>query len=132
MMLLDEFFPDAFGHAAKHTDDEAAPLPLQTVEELQAGDNLLLRIVAHRASVQEHSIGLVQILRHLIAGHAHHAGHNLAVCHVHLATVCLYQQFLHIHNGAHSPIFAAKILLFGEKSDFLHTKCFFPSVYGVK
>ena len=51
VILLDELFLDALGHASQHSDDDTASLLLQTVKELQAAQNLLLGIVPHRACI---------------------------------------------------------------------------------
>ena len=66
------------------------------VQEFQARQDLLLRIVTHTACVQEYGIGILQLLAHFITGHAHDGGHDLAVGHVHLASVCFYEEFLHV------------------------------------
>ena len=95
MMLLDELIPDTLGHTAKHTYDNLVSLLLQTVEKLQSAQYLLLSIISHRACVQENGIGLLYILANFISRHPHHAGHHLTVCHIHLAAIGFYQEFLH-------------------------------------
>jgi len=54
---------------------------------IEAVQNLLLRIVAHRTGVEQHCIGIIHTLARLIARHAHHRSNHFAICHIHLAAV---------------------------------------------
>ena len=92
-MLVDEHLLHALGHAADDADDESAlALVAQGVQLVESRENLLLGIVAHRARVDKYRIGLVDVLARLVARHLHHRGDNLAVSHIHLASVGLQQQ----------------------------------------
>ena len=86
-VLLEQFLLHALRHTAQHTDDEGTgcrftaftlePFLLQRIQRLQPVIDLLLRIIAHRAGVQQHGVGLVDCLRRLIARHLHDRGHYL-------------------------------------------------------
>ena len=43
------------------------------------------------SNLQQYGVGLVNVLRCLIACHLHHRGYHFRVGHVHLASVCFYQ-----------------------------------------
>ena len=93
VMLTDEHFLQALGHTADNADDQAAlPLVAVGVQLVKARENLLFSIVAHRARVDENSIGLIDRLARLITCHLHYRGHHFAVGHIHLAAVGLQHQ----------------------------------------
>ena len=94
MMVGNKVFLHPLGHTAQHAHNEPAMLLPHRVEELQAVQNLLLGIIAHRTSIQKHGIGLVQRLGHRISGHFHNRRNQFTVCHIHLAAVRFDEQFL--------------------------------------
>ena len=59
-MLIEQSVLHALGHAAQHADNQFAAFTTHGIERLQAVNNLLFRIVAYRASIEEHGISLVQ------------------------------------------------------------------------
>ena len=93
-VLLEQLFADALGHATKHAEDDAPTSALQRMVIVDAGQDFLLGVVAHGAGVEQHGVGVVKIVDGAVAGHHHHAGHDLTVGHVHLAAVGFYQQAL--------------------------------------
>ena len=88
MVLLEQFVFYTLGHAAQYAHDERA-LALHGVEGFQSPVYLLLGIVAHRAGVQQHCVGLIDTVAGLVARHLHDAGHYFRVGHIHLAAVGL-------------------------------------------
>ena len=104
VVLFQQFGLHPLCHASQHPYDQRIPvfsslfahsLPPLCRQGLQPVVDLLLGIVSHAAGVQEDDACLVKAFGSFIAGHAHHAGHHLRVCHIHLAAVGLYIQFLH-------------------------------------
>ena len=61
-MVPDELLLHAFGHAAYHADYESASFAAFGAERLQAGHYLLFGIVAYRAGVEQHRVGIVEIV----------------------------------------------------------------------
>ncbi len=89
-VVPDEFLLHAFGHAAYHADYEAASLAAFGAERLQAAHYLLFGIVAYRAGVEQHRVGIVDFVGDCISCHLHDCGYDFAVGHVHLAAVGFY------------------------------------------
>ena len=75
---LDDFCAFLAGHATAHTNLHATGL--QVFDATQVAENLLLRLLTHRAGVKENEVGFVHILRRLVAL-------------VHLAAECLDEYF---------------------------------------
>ena len=94
-IAVEEVVLDTLSHATQYTDDEPASLAALGRQGVETVQDFLFCVVAHRASVQENSVGFRLGLAGLIARHAHHRGDHLTVGHVHLATVCFYVKFLH-------------------------------------
>ena len=90
VVVVDEVVLHALGHAAQHAYYQFASAVAHGVEGLEAVDYFLLGVVAHAAGVEEHGVGLANVLAHVVARHLHDRGHNLAVGHVHLAAVGFY------------------------------------------
>ena len=95
VVIVEEAFFYAFGHTAQDADNQSAPVLAQRVERVQAVNDALLGIVAHTASIEKYGVSFVEVLRRLVARHFHDARHDLAIGHVHLATICFYQKMLH-------------------------------------
>ena len=95
VVIVEEAFFYAFGHTAQDADNQSAPVLAQRVERVQAVNDALLCIVAHTASIEKYGVSFVEVLRRLVARHFHDARHDLAIGHVHLATICFYQKMLH-------------------------------------
>jgi hypothetical protein len=61
----------------------------------QVAEDFFLRLFADRAGVEQNQIGLVHVLRRLIAlGRAQHIGHLVRVVLVHLAAKCFDEDLL--------------------------------------
>ena len=123
VVFCDEHILHALGHAANDAYEQpATTLATQGVELIEAGKDALLGIVAHRAGVDKYGIGLVEVLARVVTGHLHDRGHQLAVGHIHLASVGLQIQLLgelprcpvvtqfHVHNNVFLTFAAAKLL----------------------
>ena len=93
-MTFDQLLFDSLAHAAYHSDDEFrqifGALSAERCEVGQAGDYFLLGVVADRACVEQHSVSFFRSSRHLIAYGLHDGGHDLTVCHIHLAAIGFY------------------------------------------
>uniref|UniRef100_A0A0R3QG56 Phenol hydroxylase n=1 Tax=Brugia timori TaxID=42155 RepID=A0A0R3QG56_9BILA len=88
------------GHAAADADLHAARL--QVLDAAQVGEHLLLCLLAHRAGVEQDQVGLVDVLRRLVAlGRVEHVGHLVRVVLVHLAAEGFDEDFL----GGHGELF---------------------------
>ena len=80
------------GHAAADADLHAAGL--EVLDAAQVGEHLLLRLLAHRAGVEEDQVGLVHVGGRLVAlGGVQHVGHLVRVVLVHLAAEGLDEDF---------------------------------------
>jgi hypothetical protein len=101
------------GHAAADADQHA--LLLQVLDAAEVGEDLLLRLLAHRAGVEEDQVGLLDIGRGLVAlGGTQHVGHLVRVVLVHLAAEGADEDLLsreHLH-GRLQPRWAV-----GSRSD---------------
>ena len=87
---------DTLRHAAEHTEEQLGAalrlaLPSLGIERVEAVVNLALRILSDRAGVEEDGVGLLLVLRSLVARHLHDRGDDLGVGHVHLAAVGFYE-----------------------------------------
>ena len=72
------------GDAAADADQHA--LGLQVLDAAQVAEDLFLRLFAHRAGVEQDQVGLVDVLRVLVAlGGVQHVAHLVRVVLVHLA-----------------------------------------------
>jgi hypothetical protein len=77
----------------------STPFCLRCLHAAQVGEHLLLRLLAHRAGVEQDQVGLVHVLRRLVAlGGAQHVDHLVRVVLVHLAAEGLDEYFL-AHGG---------------------------------
>ena len=94
MMLLYQLVLHPLRHASEYAEYALLFLPVQC---LQAVVNLVLRILAHGASVKEDGIGIGSRVTQFVTRHLHDRRHHLGVSHVHLTPVCLYKQFLHFN-----------------------------------
>ena len=88
--MLDEVFFHALGHTAYDPHNKVMPLFAQGVQGIKPVVDFVFRIFSYGAGVQQHSIGLVQRFTGFIARHLHDRSDNLAVGHIHLATISLY------------------------------------------
>ena len=99
--MLEKTVADTFGHASQYSYNERVvhaavlrtfgPLVLYTLEELQSAIYLLFGIITHRTSVHKDGVSIVDVFAQLVANGLHDAGHNLAICYIHLTTVGLYE-----------------------------------------
>ena len=72
------------GHAAADADQHA--LLLQVLDAAEIAEDLLLRLLAHRAGVEEDQVGLFRVVgRRVALGGLHDVGHLVRVVFVHLA-----------------------------------------------
>ena len=69
--------------------------------------NLLLGVVAYRASVEQYCIGSVNVIGGGVPGHAHDGSHDFTVGNVHLATISLY-------------VYPVRSIFRGPEERFLH------------
>jgi len=84
--FFQELFAPALGHAAHHAEDEIRfRLPV-FAELAHVAEGLLLGLVAHRAGIQKHHIGLVRLRRDRESALDEHLRDLLGVALVHLAT----------------------------------------------
>ena len=82
------------GHAAADADQRA--LFLQVLDAPEVGEDLFLRLFAHRAGVEEDQVGLFDIGGGLVTlGGAQHVGHLVRVVLVHLAAEGADEDLLH-------------------------------------
>ena len=65
--ILQQFFLQAFGHAAQDADDDAFAALLLLAENVEPTQDALLCIVAHRAGVDQDQVGLFHPLAARIA-----------------------------------------------------------------
>ena len=72
------------GDAAAHADQHA--LGLEVLDAAEVAEHLLLRLLADRAGVEQDQVGLLDVVRRLVAlGRVQHVGHLARVVVVHLA-----------------------------------------------
>ena len=68
-------FPDPLGHASYHADYQAGKVTgtfaAQRVEKRKPREDFLLGIVADRAGVEQHGVGIFGAFGHFVTGHAH-------------------------------------------------------------
>ena len=85
------------GDAAANANLHA--LAFQVLDAAQVAEDLLLCLLAHRAGVEQDQVGLVNVLRQLVAfGRVQHVQHLVRVVLVHLAAKGLDEYFLR-HGG---------------------------------
>ena len=84
---------ESLRHAANHAQD--VPGPLVSLQLTHPANDPLFGVVAHRAGVDQHDVGLGGILRADVALAAKDPEHELGVRHVHLAPVGLDVDPLH-------------------------------------
>ena len=88
----DDFLALLAGHAAAHADQHT--LLLQVPDAAEVGKHLFLRLLAHRAGVEEDQVGLLRVVGWLVAfGGVHDVGHLVRVVLVHLAAKGLDENF---------------------------------------
>ena len=94
------------GHAAADADQHA--LLLEVLDAAEVGEHLLLRLLAHRAGVEEDEVGLVHVLGGLVAlGGVEHVGHLVRVVLVHLAAEGFDKDFFghgNFKNSKQTPL----------------------------
>ena len=72
------------GHAATHTDQHA--LLFKVLDAAQVAEHLFLRLLAHRAGIEQNQVGLLDVGRRFVAiGGMQHVNHLARVVVVHLA-----------------------------------------------
>ena len=76
MVILQQIFLNTLCHASQHTDNHLVSLAALGVEGVQAVVYLLLGIVAHRTCVEEHRVGILDVLAGFISSHLHHRRHH--------------------------------------------------------
>ena len=87
---------DTFRHTAEYAEEQlgaALRLALLSlgIERVEAVVNFALRILSDRAGVEEDGVGLLLMLRSLVARHLHDRGDDLGIGHIHLAAVGFYE-----------------------------------------
>jgi len=95
VMVLNEVVLHPLRHTSQYAEDKPSALLLLGVERLQPVVNLVFRVLSDAAGVEQYGVRHVFVFTQLVACHLHYRGYHLAVCHVHLASVCLYKEFLH-------------------------------------
>ena len=82
---LEDLPPLELGHAAADADAQPGLALLQPAEPVEGVVELLRRLLAHRAGVDEDEVRALGIRGRLVPARAQHAGHLLGVVDVHLA-----------------------------------------------
>ena len=91
VVLLDQLPLSTLRHTAEDADDDtAALLAADGVIVSDAVENFLLGIVAHRAGIEEDSIGQLRVFGQVKAVHLHDGCDDFAVGDIHLAAIGLY------------------------------------------
>ena len=86
------------GHATAHTDQHA--FLFEVPDPAQVRENLLLRLLPHRAGVEQNQVGGVDIIGRLIAlGRLQHIDHLARVVDVHLAAEGFNEDFFGHGSG---------------------------------
>ena len=93
LVALYELLLHALGHASHHAN-HCAFATARSVELVQAAIDFLFGIVAYRTGVEQYQVGLVNAVADVVARNFQYRANDLAVGKVHLATICLYEQFL--------------------------------------
>jgi hypothetical protein len=92
--LLDGPLPE-LRHAPHHADEEPGPSRFEPLECAELGVDLVLRLLADGASVQQDEVGVLGGVGELVALVLEEAGHPLRVVLVHLAAVGDQVEFGH-------------------------------------
>ena len=93
---FEDFGAAVLGHAAEDTEDEVGVLLFAVGDVGGFAEGLLLGGVAHGAGVEEHDVAVVLILHDAVAATAQHGRDRLAVAFVHLATIGLDIDAVHL------------------------------------
>jgi hypothetical protein len=87
--------------AAGHADHELRARALERLHAAEIGEHLLLRLLAHRAGIEEDEVGFRRVRGLLEAlGGGEHVGHLLRVVLVHLAPEGADEDFLRLRHGS--------------------------------
>ena len=83
----------AFCHATHYAYNQfATTFFTQSIQCIKPVPYFLFGIVSYRAGIQKYRIGIVYIVNSLIPCHLHNRCYHFTVCHIHLASVCLYEK----------------------------------------
>ena len=85
---IHQFLFDALGHTTEYPDNQMFLLLAQRLKVLQSPDDTLFGIIAHRTGIDEDCVCLTDIVRQFVSVGLHDRSHDLAIRHIHLASVC--------------------------------------------
>ena len=94
--LIEQLGTQMLGHASGDSDHQGRVAPLEPREVAEPPEDPLLGVLADRAGVEHHRVGVLGALGEAHAGAQEHARHHLAVGQVHLAAIGLEE---HAHGG---------------------------------
>jgi hypothetical protein len=94
-LLVEQLLAQVLGHAAGDADDQRGVGGLEAREVAEAAQHALLGVLADRAGVEDHRVGVLGAVHERHAGALEHAGHEFAVGHVHLAAVGFQEHARH-------------------------------------
>jgi len=92
------------GHTARHADLQIGPRVFQRFQTAQFGIDLLRRLLANVAGVEQDHIRIIGPVGRDIALTAKALGHAFAVIDVHLATIGLDEQLFRLCHGGHPRV----------------------------
>ena len=103
VMVLDQVVLHALGHTAQHAEDRLGIVGFRIVvgvtallseKRVKTMIDLVLGILAHRAGVEKHRVGIFFVVRGFVTGHLHDGGNDFRVGYIHLAAIGLDIEFL--------------------------------------
>ena len=94
--LVEQSRAEVLGHAAGDADDQVRVAALEPGEVPEPPQHALLGVLADRAGVEDHRVGVLGTIGEAHARAQQHARHQFAVGHVHLAAVGLEEHTLHV------------------------------------
>ena len=116
LFFVKELFTNALSHAAQNANLEFGILGLERVELIEAVAHGLLGLFANRAGIQQHQIGLLEVVRGLVPVLLKDGCDDLAVRKIHLAPVGLEVELLALTQAFADHDFT--LALFAERGTF--------------
>ena len=89
LLFFKKLFAHAFGHATQHANFELGLVGLERIKLIQSLAHGLLSLLANRAGIQEHQIGIFELVGGFVSPFLQNRGDNFAVREIHLASVGL-------------------------------------------
>ena len=97
--LLEDIRPKSLNRASHQSND--ARTVLKRIEIAALADGLLLRLLPHRAGIDDYDIGISLTFSADVPCCLQHRPDSLGVAHIHLTAVCMDMEF---HRSTHSGI----------------------------